>query len=261
MPRMPREKSQTGIYHVMLRGINRQTLFEDEEDCKKFLQIINECMYFHDTQESEFKKRFELMAYCLMGNHVHLLMKEEKEPLDQIFKRIGARYVFWFNHKYERVGHLFQDRFKSEPVNDSGYFLTVLRYIHQNPVMAGLCKDISKYKWSSYNDYIEGSGITEAEFALSMFNEDRKKGIMFFKKHMNEEEKTSCLDIDEKHRPTDKEAQEIVRELCKIKNIVEFQNLNPEKRDKSIALLKEKGLSIRQISRLTGISFGIVRKA
>ena len=88
-----------------------------------------------------------------MGNHIHLLIKPEKEPLEQVFKRIGGRYVYWYNVKYQRVGHLFQDRFKSEPVEDDSYFLTVIRYIHQNPVKAGLCKNIKDYKYSSYAEY------------------------------------------------------------------------------------------------------------
>ncbi len=251
MPRTSRKKSESGIYHVMLRGINRQMIFEDEEDYERFLEIIKEC-----KAVSEFK----LMAYCLMGNHLHLLIKEEKEQLDQIFKRIGARYVFWFNFKYTRVGHLFQDRFKSEPIDDDRYFLTVLRYIHRNPVKAGLCKDASEYRWSSYNDYIQGSGITDTAFALSMFCEDRKGAILLFDKYMNEEDKASCLDLEENRRLTDKEAQELINKLCGTKNLVEFLNMTHEKRDKGIALLKKNGLSIRQISRLTGISFAIVRK-
>ena len=107
MPRTARKKSSTGIYHVMLRGINRQSIFEDDEDNEKFLQTIKDCK---DVSE------FELYGYCLMGNHVHLLLKEGKESLELVFKRIGARYVFWYNWKYRRCGHLFQDRFKSEAV-------------------------------------------------------------------------------------------------------------------------------------------------
>ena len=250
MPRTSRKKSESGIYHIMLRGINRQKVFMDEDDYEKFLQIIKDCKAISG---------FKLMAYCLMGNHLHLLMKEEKEELSQIFKRIGVRYVLWFNNKYGRAGHLFQDRFKSEPVDDDGYFLTVLRYIHQNPVKAGLCKNVSEYRWSSYNDYLRGTGIADTEFALSMFSENREEARQHFEKYMDEKEESSCLDLEER-RPTDKEAQALIRKLCRTKSVSEFQNMPREKRDKSIAMLKEKGLSIRQISRLTGISFGIIRR-
>ena len=121
---MPRKISQSGIYHVMLRGINQQQIFESSEDYEKFIQMIEICKTI---------SKFKIFAYCLMGNHIHLLIKQESEPLEQIFKRMGGRFVYWYNTKYQRSGHLFQDRFKSEPVEDDRYFLTVLRYIHQNP--------------------------------------------------------------------------------------------------------------------------------
>ncbi|MBE6563266.1 MAG: hypothetical protein E7660_05975 [Ruminococcaceae bacterium] len=125
MPRQARIKSKSGIYHVMLRGINQQQIFEEPEDYYKFLEIV---------EEYKAVSEFELYAYCLMGNHIHLLIKENKEPIEQIFKRIGGKFVYWYNIKYQRVGHLFQDRFKSEPVETNDYLLTVIRYIHQNPL-------------------------------------------------------------------------------------------------------------------------------
>ena len=102
MPRRARKQSETGIYHVMLRGIDRQLIFEDSEDYIWFLDIVEECREVCN---------FQLYAYCLMGNHVHLLLKVQDEGLETIFKRIGGRYVYYYNVKYQRVGHLFQDRF------------------------------------------------------------------------------------------------------------------------------------------------------
>lgn len=99
MPRQARKKSESGIYHVMLRGINQQQIFEDEEDYEKYLQILRECKAVSG---------FKLFAYCLMGNHVHLLIKPEQEPLEQVFKRIGGRYVYWYNVKYQRLGIYFK---------------------------------------------------------------------------------------------------------------------------------------------------------
>ena len=145
MPRAAREKSSTGIYHVMLRGINHQIIFEDDEDYQKYLQTLK------TYQE---KSGYIIYAWCLMGNHLHLLVKEETEDLGIAFKRIGASYVYWYNWKYGRRGHFFQDRFKSEAVEDDSYFLTVIRYIHQNPLKAGIVKDITDYRWSSYGEYI-----------------------------------------------------------------------------------------------------------
>lgn len=253
MPRTARKKSESGIYHVLLRGINKQLIFEDDEDCKKYLQVITLCQK---------KGEFKLLVYCLMGNHLHLLIKEEKENLEQIFKRIGVRYVYWYNKKYNRLGHLFQDRFKSEPIEDDSYFLTVLRYIHQNPIKAGLCKNMTQYKWSSYHDYLSGTGITDTEFGLALFHENIDKAKAFFVIYMDDEEITECFEFQANHkRLTDKEAQEIIRKECGIGNIAQFQSMEKIARNRNLALLKKKGLSIRQIVRSTGVSFSVVRSA
>ncbi len=247
MPRQARKKSSSGIYHVMLRGINKQQIFEDEEDCERFLWVL---------KETKAVSEFKLFAYCLMGNHIHLLLKPEKEELEQIFKRIGSRYVYWYNWKYHRTGHLFQDRYKSEPVEDESYFLTVLRYIHQNPKKAELCENLDAYRYSSYHTYLNGldKDIVDTKFATEIMNEDELIG------YFNEPSNDVCLDVTKNERKNDTEAREEIFRICGCKNATEFQNLNIEKRNEVIRELKESGLSIRQISRLTGISFGVVRK-
>lgn len=89
-----------------------------------------------------------------MTNHVHMLLKTETEEIGDVVKRITLGYAQYHNVKNGRTGHLFQNRFKSEPVNTDEYFLVVLRYIHQNPIKAGIVKRIEDYRWSSYNAYI-----------------------------------------------------------------------------------------------------------
>src|SRR5699024_11465415 len=106
----------------MLRGINRQTIFDDDEDKIRLLITI---------KRYKEKSNFKLYGYCLMDNHIHLLMQEMDETVSQTIQRIGASYVYWYNSKYLRCGHLFQDRFKSENVETADDFIKVLRYIHQ----------------------------------------------------------------------------------------------------------------------------------
>ena len=88
MPRIAKIKSNSGIYHIIMRGINRQTLFEDEEDYMKFIQTM---------QRYKEICKYKIYAYCLMGNHLHLLLKEGKEPLETVMRRICGSYVFWYN--------------------------------------------------------------------------------------------------------------------------------------------------------------------
>ena len=247
MPRQARKKSESGIYHVMLRGINQQQIFEDSEDYYKFLDILTECKAI-----SEFK----LIAYCLMGNHIHLLIKEGPETLEQIFKRICGRFVYWYNIKYQRAGHLFQDRFKSEPVDSEKYFFTVLRYIHQNPVKAGVCKRVENYVYSSYLEYISGKNLVDTDYVLELTTIEEFVGL-----HQQNKE-DSCLDITDKviRRVTDEQAKYLIKKIAKCDNVADFQNLDIPVRDKYLKKLRDKGISIRQLSRLTGISFNVVRK-
>lgn len=244
MPRTARKKSLTGIYHVMLRGINRQQIFEDDEDCEKYLQTISDCKAISG---------FELYGYCLMGNHVHLLLKEGKESLDLIFKRIGARYVYWYNWKYKRCGHLFQDRYKSEAIESTPYFTVVLRYIHQNPLKAGLCKSLEEYRWSSYVEYVQRSGIVDHGLALGIIGESH------FAAYMQERRDEKCMDYaDQNDRLTDEELVAKIEEVFKIKPLM-IQSEPKDKRNSILAAaLKIQGTSMRQLSRVTGVSVNII---
>lgn len=246
MPRQARKKSESGIYHIMLRGINQQQIFEGAEDYEKFLEILKDCKAICG---------FKLFAYCLMGNHIHLLLKEGTESLEQVFKRLCGRFVYWYNVKYRRVGHLFQDRFKSEPVDSDEYFLTVLRYIHQNPTKASLCKHVEDYAYSSYMEYFNESSFVDRDDVLNLMTIDEFIGLHRETVHV------SCMDVTEKviTRVTDEQAKELIRKISKCENASDFQHLQTDQRNKYLKKLREKGLSIRQLSRLTGISFSVVR--
>ncbi len=247
MPRQARKKSESGIYHVMLRGINQQQIFEDTEDYDKFIDVLKDCKAICE---------YEIYAYCLMGNHIHLLIKEGTESLEQMFKRICGRFVYWYNIKYRRVGHLFQDRFKSEPVDSEQYFFTVLRYIHQNPTKAGLCRRVEDYRYSSYTEYINVRKLIDTDYVLRLATIEEFIGLN------NEAVTVNCMDISEKviKRVTDEQAKNLIRKYAKCENVAQFQSLDVKTRDKYLKKLREKGISIRQLSRLTGISYSVVRR-
>lgn len=255
MPRKARKKSISGIYHIIMRGINRQTIFEDEEDCGQFLETV---------KRYKEKSGYEVYAYCLMGNHVHLLIKIVKESLEQVMRRICGSYVYWYNNKYQRVGNLFQDRFKSEPVENDQYFQTVIRYIHQNPVKAGLVKQAEEYKWSSFHEYVSHVNLVNKDFLLDMISDDREKIIQEFIEYTNDVIDQECLDVDKdvKQRIADEEAKAIIKTICNLKNAIDLQQFDCQTRNTYLRILKQKhNLSIRQIERLTGINRGIVLKA
>lgn len=253
LPRTARELSESGIYHVMVRGINRETIFKDTKDIQRYLQTLD------DLKKTS---GFALYGYCFMKNHVHLLLRESSETLGQIMRKLGSSYVYWYNRKYERVGYLFQDRFKSEPVEDDTYFLTVLRYIHQNPLKAGSCKNIKEYKWSSYNDYLNTKGITDIDFALKIFSPERNIAVNQFVDFHNEVSDDCCLDVEIIQRVSDHTAVDIIKKICKVNNPSELEDTEKPERDKLLKDLKAKhNLSIRQIEKLTGINRNIIARA
>ena len=155
MPRQARESSETGIYHVMMRGINHQNIFEEQEDYYQFLNTLDMMAQSYEPDGTPSGRNYILYAYCLMSNHIHLLIREREDTIVMAIKRIASSYVYYYNHKYSRDGHLFRERFKSEPVNDIAYFITLLRYIHQNPVKAGMVAEVKDYEFSSWDEYID----------------------------------------------------------------------------------------------------------
>lgn len=243
MPRTSRKKSKTGIYHIMMRGINRQDIFEDNEDRDRFIQTV---------AAYKEKNDFKIYGYCLMNNHIHLLIQDDN--LAVTMRKICASYVYWYNGKHQRIGHLYQDRFKSEVVEKDSYFLTVLRYIHQNPLKAGIVKETADYKWSSYGEYLHRATLVDVDFALGMM------AIEEFIKFNNTVNKDYCLEYEPITRMDDSEARQIIQDIAGIKDAYEVQYFERTQRDNIIREIKKVDkISIRQISRITGISYNTVR--
>ncbi|MBP1970237.1 REP element-mobilizing transposase RayT [Virgibacillus natechei] len=249
MPRKARRASRNGIYHIMLRGVNRQTIFEDDEDRLRLLETIK-----------RFKNisKIKIYSYCLMDNHVHLLIKETEETVSKAIQRISSSYVYWYNNKYERSGHLFQDRFKSENVETISYFLTVLRYIHHNPLKAGLENSVFDCKWTSMNEYLDPTNVVDIDFALQLFSSNRSKAIQLFTDYMQESNDDQCLDDHLKVKTSDSEVRSHLVALGIPNNSI-LQQMEKKNRDEIISKLKGmNGVSVRQLSRIIGISKSVI---
>lgn len=251
MVREPRRKSYTGIYHIMLRGINRQTIFEDDVDKERLLETI---------ERYKRKSGFKLYGYCLMDNHIHLLMQEMEETVSETIKRISSSYVYWYNSKYERHGHLFQGRFKSENVDTVHYFTMVLRYIHQNPVRAHLVNNIFECKWTSLKEYVDmdHSRMVDIDYGYTLFSPNRRKAIQLFIDYMNEPNNDQCLNDAVGVKISDNEIKRHMQKLG-IPSKSFLQQMKREARNIIILELKNlKGVSVRQLARITGISKSVI---
>ena len=262
MPRQARTTASTGIFHVMMRGINHQNIFEDEEDYSRFLSTLHTMAESYEPDGTPAGRKYTLYAYCLMSNHFHLLIREREDNLAMAVKRIASSYVYYYNHKYGRDGHLFRERFKSEPVNDMDYFVTLLRYIHQNPLKAGIVQHIADYEWSSWKEYI---GDVPTALCLCATRPVLNR-IPFadLEALVNEplSDDIGCIDIEDpsRSRPSDDQVWQMIIELTGVTNASAFQRLPEEIRNQTLRALKDRRASLRQLSRLVGIGKGVIHR-
>lgn len=256
MPRKAREKSETKVYHVILRGNAKQDIFFDKQDYSKFIKEIS------NTKE---KYQYDLYAYCLMTNHIHLVIYDKNDELSKILQSLTVSYSAYFNKKYERIGHLFQNRFLSKNVEASEYLKNLCRYIHQNPSKSGIAKT-EEYLWSSYQEYIGDSKIVEKKQLLRLFNINKKEAIKeFIKFHSQDTRKNDLNDFSEYEigeKLTDEKAMQYLKEFLEIKDIQELANYSMLKRNEYLKKMKNiKGVSNLQIARITGFSRRIIENA
>ena len=246
MSREARKLSKSGFYHIVFRGINHQNIFEEEQDFEYMLEIFKKL-----KQEMQ----FEIHAYCLMTNHVHILLKENQTgDISTIIKRLLTKYVMKFNKKYQRSGALIGSRYKSKVVEVDEYFIPLIVYIHQNPLRAGIVKKLENYRYSSYCEYIGKRKFVDINLSLEMLG--KKEWI---KAHQQLVE--NKFQVEGRKKLSE---EEIRQKILKDTDNIELQSigiLEKTERDRILQKLKKSGLSIREIERATGISRGIIAKS
>ncbi len=169
MARKPRVQQPGMIHHVIARGNNKESVFKKETDKIRYLQLLTKYKEQH---------KFKLLAYCIMDNHIHLLIKQGRVSLSKTMQCIQQSYTQYYNHKYNTIGHVFHQRFKSKPVCDESYLLILIAYIHNNPKDLGVV-DLLKYKWSSHNEILNPSSknIADVDELFELIGRKRKSII------------------------------------------------------------------------------------
>ena len=245
MPRPLRIKSESGFYHVILRGNGKRILFETDSDRRTFLSIL---VHYGE------KYGIEYHAWCLMDNHVHLLIREARQILSKAMRDIELVFAQYYNAVNDHVGTVFQGRYKSYAIESERYLLAVMRYIHNNPVRAGLSTGLD-YLWSSFNDYIRGGSLTTIDFILGMLS-----GVDAFRDFCSYYDESEMKEIDRRIRGrlTDGEAVELAKQVLGVESPAMIERSEKQKRNQQLTMLLDAGLPARQISRITGIARGIV---
>ncbi len=180
MARKPRIEFEGAFYHIITRGNQRQKIFKDPYDYTKYLDLLVRYKKTHP---------FRLHAYVLMSNHVHLLIETGPVPLSKILQGINQSYTAYFNKTYKTVGHLFQGRYKAILCDRDQYLLSLLKYIHLNPVRAKIAKTPEVYPWSSHPCYAhktKGNELIDEDQALRLFSEDKTKARKLYRAYMDD---------------------------------------------------------------------------
>ena len=199
----------------------------------------------------------EIYAYCLMSNHVHILIGNSNKTMSKFMQKLETSYAKKFNRKYERHGHVFNDRFLSKNIDDDERFKTVIRYILQNPMKAGMC-DNNEYLWSSFKELVEEdeSKIVNKEKVFSIFGDS--DSFFHFVRQKNDD---VCLDNVFKYYINDEKCIRVIRNEIKSSSPDSLCRLKLEDQKKKIRVLIAKGISINQLSRLTGLSRYQIKRA
>src|SRR3990167_1443523 len=179
MARKPRLYYHGAFYHVIARGNNKQKIFFTDED--KY------CFYLF-LQEMVARYQCEIHGFCLMDNHVHLIIQVKNVHLSKIMQNLCFRYTQWINKKLNRVGHLFQGRYKAILIEVDFYLLQLIRYIHQTPLRAKIVTHLNDYRWSSHSFFLGNEWLpwVSKQFVLSMFSQHHDKAIKSYMNYVND---------------------------------------------------------------------------
>lgn len=256
MATKPRKRSKSGFYHVFQRGVSLFDIFEDDEDREFYLQRL--VRYASEIG-------VEIHAWCLLSNHTHLLLRADRESLSSLMRKLGSVYARFFNARHGRTGPLFERRFGSVCVETDAQFMSVIRYIHRNPLHHEERTLIGDYQWSSFGEYAASSPKTcEIGFALYLFGGVDELVRFHLQKHDSDRERH--LDIGTIGPMRDEEArmranQALLDAGFEIQ-VSRIGSLPRKLRDAAIACVKRAvGCSLRQIQRLTAVAYSAIRDA
>ncbi|WP_204214473.1 transposase [Collinsella sp. An2] len=236
MVRQARVKSESGFYHVVLRGNGRQTIFYDDEDRREFLRLLRRAADIDSIQ---------IVAWCLMDNHVHLLLSDVSDHLSSMMHRFSSMYARYINAKTGHVGALFEGRFKSKALETEAYLLQAVRYIHDNPQAFGCARD--SYKWSSYREYTGDAKIADTGMLLDLLG--GKDAFTRFSVNYGDDDYAFEGRPGRQDEDAANEAVFVLRGIRPDK----VKELPAAERDRCLKRLRAAGFSIRTIERLTGV--------
>ena len=243
MPRTAREKSPDAMYHIMSRSISELDLFRNAQDKERYMSAVKRYKDKYDVK---------IYVYCLMDNHSHLLIDANGADISKVMQGINQSYARYYNKKYHRYGHLFQDRFKSKVIKNSGYFVRLSAYIHKNPHSIEEYKNsIEQYEYSSLGIYLgtrrDMLDIVEQGYLMTIFSRRKVSAVKLYFEFMRDysEDSMSCdaefMDEGTEYVST----RSILYRDCSVEKVEEFL-MERIKATKAVLLMRNSSKTVEQ---------------
>lgn len=243
MARKAREKSESGMYHVVLKG-NDKLLFAEDDDYRYFLSLLKK------VAERDY---VEIHAYCLFSELAHLVIKEGLQPMGESLKALISAYAVRCNEKYHRSGKLFYDRYISEPIETDNDLIDAVRFVHAMPAQHNLPIE---YAYSSYNNYISKRGL-RSDALMFLFDDS----TMRFREEMAVPYERKFATGEKKQTLTDEQVIALLRRMANSMTAQEAERITLPMLGELAYNLQCEGASIRQLSRVLQVSKGAVERA
>ena len=252
MPRKARQESCTGVYHVIIRGNNKNWITHKN----KYKQLIKKLIF----QQEEFLL-IEIYAWCIMNNHVHLILYSKKENMAKALFNINRLFAMKYNFIEGTVGHVFENRYKSECIENEKYLIQAIRYVHNNPVKAKIVKEPQNYEWSSFRSYISKQKRVQEKIILKTYFNDSIEGFIAYHKKEDDNEHLEIKEDVIKYK--EDEAQKIIEKYCKIVQGTSIEKVkkNVQIRNEMIVeMIQKSKLSYRRVAEIMGMSVSCIYK-
>ena len=232
--RRARKNLVSDYLHIMVQGINREYIFNKKEEIQKYLKILKKNLIKYDVL---------IIAYCIMNNHAHFLVySENKKEVSELMRVVNTTYAIYYNKKNNRVGFVFRNRYRAEEILTNAHLISCIKYIHQNPVKAGICNNMKNYEFSSYNDYLNGKGFINKERIKKYLEYN---GIDIEKILENKYDCDKFIDVDCKNHK--EKIDRVVNDFLKNKDV-------------GIKEIKKNSSLLKELSRILYYDYNITQK-
>ena len=254
MPRTARQREEQGLHHIVVQGKRREHIFALDSDKELYIDTL--LRYKEKTQ-------IRLYAYCILDNHLHVVLQEtEEEDVSSFMRRVGVSYAYWYRAAHpERQGGkaIFRGRYMSEPLQSEQELLEAVRYIHQEPVRQGLVSHMEDYPWSSYRLYITGDSLIDSRLLLDSLHFGG--GYAAYMQEETREEKHFLEEVPLRYGRSDEEAREALQRELERRGVKEVRELESDEVKNMLRTLHfQEEISIQQLARITGIGRGLIQR-